>query len=106
MFRVLRLVQGKSSVKTMGYTVKLSDLAKMPQSDSDQILSDLVSSAKARRNGQRAILDARIRDFEIRYEMTSETLHERLRSGACHETAEIARWLMLLAARDNRGKQE
>ena len=90
----------------MGSHVKLADLANMPTQDSDRVLGDLVKSAKARRNGQRAILEARIREFEIRYEMTSDTLHERLRNGTFQETAEIARWLMLLAARENRGKQE
>ena len=89
----------------MGYHVKLADLANMPASDSDRVLNDLVKSAKAKRNGQRAVLDARIREFEIRYEITSEVLHERLGNGSMPETADIARWLMLLAARENRGGQ-
>jgi hypothetical protein len=89
----------------MAYHVKLSDLANMPVEDSDRVLAELVQSAKAKRNGQRAVMDARIREFEIRYEMSSADLHERLRSGALLETAEIARWLMLLAARENRGSR-
>jgi hypothetical protein len=90
----------------MAYHVKLSDLANMPVADSDRVLGELVRSAKASRNGQRAVLDARIREFEIRYEMSSATMRQQLRDGSLQETAEIARWLMALAARDNRGSRK
>jgi len=90
----------------MAYHVKLSELANMPVADSDRVLGELVRSAKARRNGQRAILDARAREFEIRYEMSSDAMREGLRTGALQETADIARWLMTLAARDNSGSRK
>jgi hypothetical protein len=87
----------------MSYHVRLSDLANMPKADSDRVLEELVRAAKSQRNGQSAMLDARIRAFEIRNEMSSDTMRKRLRDGALQETAEIARWLMALAARENRG---
>lgn len=89
----------------MAYRVKLSELANMPVANADRMLGELVRSARASPNGQRAVLDARIRDFEIRYEMSSDDMRQRLRDAGLDETAEIARWLMALAARDNRGSQ-
>jgi hypothetical protein len=86
----------------MAYHVKLSDLAKMPVVDSNKVLGELVSSAKSHRNGQSAVLDARISDYELRYEMSSTDMRRKLKDGTLRETAEIARWLMTLAARDNR----
>ena len=90
----------------MAYHVKLSDLAKMPVVDSNRVLGELVRSAKARRNGRSAVLDARISDYELRYEMSSTDMRRKLADGSLRETAEIARWLMTLAARDNGGKSK
>ena len=87
----------------MAYHVKLSDLATMPVVDSNRVLGELVRSAKSHRNGQSAVLDARISDYELRYEMSSAVMRSRLKDGTLRETADIARWLMTLAARDNRG---
>lgn len=87
----------------MAYHVKLSDLAKMPVVDSNRVLGELVRSAKGRRNGQSAVLDARISHYELRYETSSGDMRRRLKDGTLRETADIARWLMTLAARDNRG---
>jgi hypothetical protein len=87
----------------MAYHVKLSDLANMPVVDSNRVLGELVRSAKSRRNGQSAVLDARISDYELRYEMSSGDMRRRLKDGTLRETADIARWLMTLAARDNCG---
>lgn len=87
----------------MSYHLRLSDLARMSLTDSDQALASLVQAAKNDRNGQRAELDARVREFELRYEMSSDVMRERLRSGELDEAAEIVRWLMTLSAHDNVG---
>lgn len=87
----------------MVYHVKLSDLARMRVADSNRVLRELVRSAKSRRKGQSAILDARISEYELRYEMSSEEMSRRLSNGTLRETAEIARWVMALAARENLG---
>lgn len=81
-------------------TLKLSELAKMPKPQRDAALADLVRAAKAPRNGQGKVLSERIRAFEVQYEMTSEEMLERLAAGDLHDTADIARWAMLLYARD------
>lgn len=78
----------------------------MPAKDSDRVLAELVHAAKSSRNGQRAILDARIKEFEMKHEMSSATMRRRLREGTLKETADIARWLMIIAARENSGKRK
>ena len=79
--------------------ISLKALSEMPVQEREKALSALVQRAKLPRNGQTAGLDARIREFEVRFEMTSAELHERLRAGDLKETAEIAKWLFLLEAR-------
>lgn len=86
----------------MGYTVKLTELGQMTQNEQAEVLTELVASAQSKRNGQAAILSARIRTYEQRYEMSSSTLLAGLKHGGLKETADIATWLFLLNARDNR----
>jgi hypothetical protein len=87
----------------MGYHVRLSALAHMPKADADKALGELVASASRPRNGQGAALDARIRQFELQYELTSDEMRQRLASGDLKETADIASWLFYLKARDHDG---
>ncbi|MFZ5623704.1 MAG: hypothetical protein ACOY71_04635 [Gemmatimonadota bacterium] len=70
----------------------------------EMVLSELVRNAQLPRNGQRAEIDARIRDFEHRYEMNSQELLVALREGRQRETAEIAQWLFLLQVREKSGR--
>lgn len=58
--------------------------ASMSQLDNIQ-----VASGKAMRNN----LSRRIRKYERRYEVTSEEMATRLRSGCVHDTAEIIEWM-------------
>ena len=83
----------------MSFRLALVDLAHMSKPEVDRALGELVSAAKAPRNGQRAELDARIHQLELQYEMTSEEMRENLRNGRLKETAEIAHWLFLIRAR-------
>ncbi len=82
----------------MGFHVKLAELANMSTNESDRVLANLVSSAKSPRNGQKAILEARIRGYELRYEMSSAKMREGLLTGSLRETADVAKWLLTLAA--------
>ena len=84
-------------------SIKLNALAALSEREREQVLTELIQSARLPRNGQASALDARIREYEIRFEMTSEELHEQLRAGRLIETAEIAQCLFLLDARDDRG---
>lgn len=81
-------------------SISLNTLRAMPAADRARALAELAANAAAPRNGQSAVLDARIRFFEQQYEMTSDELHQRLRSGQQTETADVAKWLFLLEARN------
>ncbi len=85
--------------------IKLKALYEMSAQEREKTLSELVKGANLPRNGHPSRLDARIREFEVRFEMTSAELHERLRAGVLEETAEIAKWLFLLDARGEKGAE-
>ena len=50
-------------------------------------------------NGQLAELDAKIASFETRYEMSSESMCQKLSDGSLPETADICSWQILLELR-------
>ena len=79
--------------------IKLKALSEMTAQEREKTLRELAKGAILPRNGQTSRLDSRIREFEIRFEMTSSELREHLRTGNLKETAEIAKWLFLLEAR-------
>ncbi|MBI3071424.1 MAG: hypothetical protein HYY84_04770 [Deltaproteobacteria bacterium] len=76
----------------------------MPEPTRNVCLDKLVSRATATPNGQLAELDARIREFEARYEMTSAKMRAAFKKGAIADTSDIAKWLLLLDIRDRVGK--
>jgi hypothetical protein len=85
----------------MAQHVRSADLALMSTEERDIVLGRLVESATGPRNGQRAEIEARIRRFELRYEIASEQLLTELATGTRKETAEIAEWLFWLRVRDD-----
>ncbi|CAN5659551.1 hypothetical protein BH23GEM5_BH23GEM5_05370 [soil metagenome] len=84
----------------MCYQVRLSDLSNMDTGQRARVLDALV---KATREGAAdySVLNARIRKLEMRYEMSSGEMRKRVQKGSMKETAEIARWLLLLEARQD-----
>lgn len=83
----------------MPHRIKLSELAHMTP---EEFRAEVSSLARAQETAEREgspSLDARIRRFEVRYEMSSEELLDRLAAGTQRETADICDWLLLLAAR-------
>jgi hypothetical protein len=80
----------------MGLSIRLADLDGMTTEERDQLLGQLVNEATGPANGQLALVASRVRALEQRYEMSSEELLGRLRSGEQRETAEIAEWLFWL----------
>ena len=84
------------------HMVRLSDLQAMGESERQNELAELVKSAKAAPNGQgAAVLESRIRAFELQHEMSSSELLEGLGRGEVRETANIASWLFWLSVRDD-----
>jgi len=84
----------------MAYSVSITDLQNMPPAEKDEALGNLVAGARAPSNGQTGKLDAEIREYERRYEVSSERMMEQLAEGERKETAEIASWLMRLRIRE------
>ena len=86
----------------MPVSYRLSDLAAMTPAEQEVALDVLVAATRASNGTGSAVLNARIRRFEERYEMPSDEMLRRLASGTLEETAEIAEWLFLLDARQPR----
>jgi deoxyribose-phosphate aldolase len=84
----------------MKYKIKLSRLSDMSDSDRKDALTALVDAARVKTNGGVSALNARVKKFELRYEMSSEELKRKCAEGKIKETAEIAKWLFLLNTRD------
>ena len=72
--------------------LNLSDFAKMGTEARGRAVAELTSGKP---NGVRVA--AEIRALEERYEMTSETMRDRVQRGEL-DTADTARWLVLLDA--------
>lgn len=83
----------------MSTRVRLSDLSNMGADAQARHLDALVAATAKPRAGA-AVSDARIRGFEVRYEMGSDEMRSRLGTGELRETAEIAQWLFLLGSRE------
>ena len=80
-------------------TLKLAELSQMPESARNRALTDLVRSATRVPNGQLAKLDAEIHQLEVRYGMTSDAMLSAFRDGTLKDTADLARWHVLLQVR-------
>ena len=84
----------------MRHLVPLADLTKMDQPRKDGALDDLVRRARTGKpNGSLSAIDAQLTALETRYEMTSEEMLARFKSGKQDDTADISRWMMLLSVR-------
>ena len=77
----------------MEQTVRISDLQAMKPGEQEQLLRSVVEQAMAPANGPLTGAHARIRAYEERYEMSTETLLEKLSREEIKETTEIANWL-------------
>ena len=81
--------------------IRLSTLSTCSPEERRSLLSELVRAAVAPRTAaQAAAIDARIGEYERRCAMTSTEMQRRLASGEIGDTADTARWLMLLRVRD------
>lgn len=80
--------------------IRLSELRDLTPEEKEKALSGLIEEVRAPANGYISELNEQIEEFERRYELSSEHLLEELYEGTRTETAEIARWLMLLRLRE------
>jgi len=83
--------------------MRLVDIFKLDEERRRRALCDLVAQATSPRSeAQAARLDARIEELERRYGMTSVEMQIAFARGEVPDTADVARWLILLAARGSR----
>jgi len=87
----------------MGRGVSFAELREAPPARRKALLSRLVAAARQSPNGEVERLEAEIRDYERRYEISSERMMQELAEGKRKETAEIASWLMRLRIRERIG---
>ncbi len=83
----------------MAYSVRISELGKMSETERAEAASKLIPGAGASSNGRVERLDAEIREYENRYEIGSEHLLKALHEGKLQETTDIVRWLWLIDLR-------
>ncbi len=95
----LRRVEAKGATP-MAYSVRMSELREMSEGERAEVIRELARNALEFPNGQAEQINAEIREFERRYEISSERLLEELYQGRRPETAHIARWLWLLDLRE------
>jgi hypothetical protein len=80
--------------------IRLSELFRMRPEERERTVGALAERAKGKPNGQVRVLDAEIGEFEIRYQMSSVDMRGAFARGEVTDTADIAKWLILLRARD------
>lgn len=79
----------------MPYRVSLSRLSEMSPGERKDTIDELLSASSEPTVRD---MEARLRRYEMTYEMSTETMLDRWRRGELEETAEIARWLFLASA--------
>lgn len=81
--------------------IKLSDLAKMSKDEKDATLKKFVEAAQQPPTEETiAEWKNKIASYEEQYEMTSDEMRKKLKSGEISETFEICKWLMDLHVLD------
>ncbi|MBE9178720.1 hypothetical protein IQ268_09120 [Oculatella sp. LEGE 06141] len=85
--------------------IKLSQLAatspEQKASEIDSLINAALNPDKQHLEQQCNEVDARIKEFECRYEMSSDAMKQQLSQGLIKETAEICSWLLLLKVKNN-----
>lgn len=87
----------------MKHAVSFEELRNASPQDRERMLAEVGHAAGQPPNGEVERLDSEIREYERRYEVSSERMQRELAEGTRKETAEIASWLMRLRIRERLG---
>src|SRR5436853_514257 len=90
-------------VTPMPHTIKSSDLVYMTEEERRKALAELVNATRQNGDADRTLLRARVRQYELRYEMRSDEMLKQYAAGKIRETAEIADWLFWLGVLKDNG---
>lgn len=77
----------------MPVTVPSAALRLMSEEERTRFLDAAFAAAPAALATYLAVLDARLRVFEQRYELPSSELHRALEGGVLRDTADVSEWL-------------
>lgn len=78
---------------TMPVTIPSAALRQMSDAERTRLLDAAFSEAPEALAGYLAVLDARLRVFEQRYELPSSELHQALERRLLPDTADVSEWL-------------
>lgn len=88
-------------ISMRGGRLSLSEFSNLPENQQQEKVTAFARAVCSPTNGELRSIADEIASYEIRYEMPSNVMQERLESGAIKETADICSWLMLLEVRDS-----
>jgi hypothetical protein len=75
--------------------MKLQAYARLTPAKQAEFRKEWVSVSKKPPNGQLTAVEAKLRAFEHRYEMSTETMRAKFKTGELKDTADISQWLIL-----------
>ena len=78
---------------TMPVTIPSTALRFMSEEERAELLDKAFVAAPGTLATYLAVLDARLREFEHRYELPSSELHGALEGGVLRDTADVSEWL-------------
>ena len=78
---------------SMPLTIPSAALRQMSEEERGRLLDAAFSAAPEALATYLAVLDARLRVFEQRYELLSSELHQALERGLLRDTADVSEWL-------------
>ena len=79
--------------------INLAELSGLPTEAVSARVRQLIQNRRPL-NGELLKIDATIRDYETRYEMSSTVMLQRMQQSKLEDTADICRWQMLVEMRD------
>lgn len=85
----------------MPVTIPTAVLRQMTDAERERMLGEAFDSSPEALANYLAVLDARLRVFEQRYELPSAALAEALGSGQLRDTADVSEWLFLAHLRSD-----
>jgi hypothetical protein len=77
----------------MPVTIPTAVLRQMTDAERERLLSDAFEVSPEALANYLAVVDARLRVFEQRYELPSAALPEAMASGQLRDTADVSEWL-------------
>jgi len=83
----------------MRKAIRFSDFRHLNEAEKSAALRALAVDARGLSDGELTLLEARIRNFEAQYEMTSAEMRVRIGEGHLAETKDVASWLIALGVR-------